>query len=228
MPENTLFSYLTEESESTLFDAGAPLWDQCETVTIDRYWNGEYVLKERGLDWENLTRIASLWNEECVFFYFQCWYDTLNVNPEWRAGAPAHGLWEKDVVEVFLKPAACDDYFEIEVSPLGQWLDGRVIKPRVKVDFDWDSRLRVKVVIDEEEHIWRAFLALPFEPMAEAGALARVPQVGEAWRLNLYRVTGEEPREYMAWRPTFTEEPDFHVPSAFGNLIFFPSLKSWP
>lgn len=229
MPENTLFTYFTEESETTLFDFENPWWRRCDKVTIDRYWNGKSVLREKGYHWENLTRVASLWNEESILFYFQCWFNSLNVNREWSTDESVYGLWEKDVVEVFLGPASCDDYFEIEASPLGQWLDVHVLKPRVHVDFSWNSGLKLKVKVDEKERIWRACLALPFQPMVEVLALERTPQAGEAWRLNLYRMAGEEPdREYLSWRPTFTPRPDFHVPSSFGNLIFLAEPKSWP
>jgi len=41
------------------------------------------------------------------------------------------------------------------------------------------------------------------------------------WRVNFYRVEGpQEPRAYLAWRPTKTPQPNFHVPSAFGKLRF--------
>jgi alpha-galactosidase len=39
--------------------------------------------------------------------------------------------------------------------------------------------------------------------------------------VNFYRVEGpQEPRAYLAWRPTKTPQPNFHVPSAFGKLRF--------
>jgi len=41
------------------------------------------------------------------------------------------------------------------------------------------------------------------------------------WRANFYRIEGsKEPRFYMAWQPTRTSTPNFHVPSAFGKLRF--------
>jgi alpha-galactosidase len=41
------------------------------------------------------------------------------------------------------------------------------------------------------------------------------------WRVNFYRVEGaDEPRFYSAWRPTMTPVPNFHVPEAFGELVF--------
>jgi alpha-galactosidase len=41
------------------------------------------------------------------------------------------------------------------------------------------------------------------------------------WRANFFRVEGaREPRFYSAWRATGTPKPNFHVPSAFGKLLF--------
>lgn len=170
--------------------------------------------------------MRSVWNEDQVLFYFQCWFDRLNVQPGGGANQPIKGLWEKDVVEVFLRPESCEDYFEIEISPLGQWLDAHVRKPREDVNFDWDSGLEIKVAADHQEKIWRVWLVLPYQPMMKTGSLSTAPQIGEAWRLNLCRVAGEGPdREYLSWRPTFTTQPDFHVPSCFGNLLFLDSPK---
>jgi alpha-galactosidase len=43
----------------------------------------------------------------------------------------------------------------------------------------------------------------------------------QAWRANFFRIEGErEPRFYGAWSPTNSPKPNFHVPAAFGNLVF--------
>jgi hypothetical protein len=68
----------------------------------------------------------------------------------------------------------------------------------------------VKAILTEGEGIWRAFLAVPHQSM-----MTETPEVVGAWHLNLFRISGQEPyRDYLAWRPTFTKHPDFHVPSA--------------
>jgi len=42
--------------------------------------------------------------------------------------------------------------------------------------------------------------------------------------VNFYRVEGAaEPRFYSAWQPTGTPAPNFHVPEAFGELVFAAS-----
>jgi hypothetical protein len=47
------------------------------------------------------------------------------------------------------------------------------------------------------------------------------PGRGDLWLVNLFRCVGPEaPDRYLAWRPTHTPEPAFHVPEAFGPLRF--------
>jgi hypothetical protein len=216
MPENAIFSQRTSETHTTLFDPFNKLWGKCEATAIDRYWDGRSALREKGHHWMNLTYVRSLWNEQVVFFYFESWFDSLNVNPEWSRETAIEGLWNKDVVEVFLKPGAAPSYFEIEVSPLGQWANMRIVEPRVEVDLEWNSALELEALLSKHESIWRVFLGLPYKSIWE-----EPPEVGTSWRVNLYRIAGKEPhREYLAWRPTFTGQPDFHVPSSFGHLIF--------
>ena len=216
MPENAIFSHRTSETHETLFDPFNKLWGKCEATAIDRYWDGRSALREKGHHWMNLTYVRSLWNEQAVFFYFESWFDSLNVNPEWSRETAIEGLWNKDVVEVFLKPGAAPSYFEIEVSPLGQWANMRIVEPRVEVDLEWNSDLELETLLSKHESIWRVFLGLPYKSIWE-----EPPEVGTSWRVNLYRIAGNEPhREYLAWRPTFTGQPDFHVPSSFGHLIF--------
>jgi hypothetical protein len=52
-------------------------------------------------------------------------------------------------------------------------------------------------------------------------ALGGAPRAGERWRCNLFRCVGRDPeRGYLAWRPTHTPEPAFHVPERFGWMAF--------
>ena len=52
----------------------------------------------------------------------------------------------------------------------------------------------------------------------------RAPEIVSALRpgaslpLGLYRMEGKSPRRYLAWSPTMTPKPNFHVPDAFGVL----------
>jgi len=47
------------------------------------------------------------------------------------------------------------------------------------------------------------------------------PKCGDEWKANLFRCVGpDEATRYLAWRPTRTPEPNFHVPEVFGVLRF--------
>jgi alpha-galactosidase len=66
-----------------------------------------------------------------------------------------------------------------------------------------------------------AELALPMKCLVERFDPAA------RWRVNFYRVEGaSEPRFYSAWQPTGTPAPNFHVPEAFGTLIFADSAAA--
>lgn len=220
MAENSLFSRATSIDEGFILESAPEAWQSAEEVTIDRYWNGEPASRSKP-DWNTLTRVRALWNRENLYFWFDCTYDTISVKPELGSGGPIDKLWETDVFEVFLRPPCSPDYFEFEVGPLGQWLDVHVITPRQNVDFAWSSHLDVAVDLDEHERTWSGVLKIPFAPLLQTVGSGQTPEPGELWGINLFRLAGEEPdREYLAWRPTRTIEPDFHVPSAFGHLIF--------
>jgi hypothetical protein len=83
---------------------------------------------------------------------------------------------------------------------------------------DLQSGLRRRVDVDSAAKTWRAVLALPMKSIVERF------DPGVTWRANFYRVEGvQEPRFYSAWQPTRTDKPSFHVPEAFGKLMFAES-----
>jgi alpha-galactosidase len=80
---------------------------------------------------------------------------------------------------------------------------------------DLKSGLQRSVVVDEKSRIWAAELAIPMKSLTANFDPSTI------WRVNFYRVEGmTEPRAYLAWQPTKTPQPNFHVPSAFGSLRF--------
>jgi hypothetical protein len=133
-------------------------------------------------------------------------------------------LWREDVVEVFLSPEDPSRvYYEFEVNPLGALFDARVVSPdlsraTMKVEPAWtcpgfSARVR------RGPATWSALLRIPLSPMTPA-------PIPSLWRANFYRVDRGKLDEYSAWSPTFTDPPDFHVPSRFGSLSFQLSAHS--
>jgi alpha-galactosidase len=123
-------------------------------------------------------------------------------------------LWERDVAEAFLQPEPARERFyrEFEVSPNGMWIDLDIFPGGIA---DLKSGLQRSVALDEKSRTWGAELAIPLKALTDRF------DPGMIWRANFFRVEGrQEPRAYLAWQPTHTPQPNFHVPAAFGRLRF--------
>ncbi len=218
MAENCIFSNKTDKNPKTILNPGSDAWNSAEeTISITQLWNGKEP-KTSGP--EIRAEVTSLWNEKSIFFLFRCRYDKLHVNREFPRDKSVEGLWDYDVAEVFIKPEGSSGYLEYEVSPLSQYLAAHIIKPWKEVDFSWDSQMKAKALLDEESSSWNAVIELAFQAMAGAEP-CRHPVSGDIWRANMFLALGADPaRNYMCWQPTLTEKPNFHVPEAFGCLIF--------
>jgi len=186
-------------------------WERTQTLRFSADWQG------KNADPERQTEVQLLWIPETLFLRFRARYRTITVFPDAEPSGRRDHLWDRDVAEVFLQPHPLipRSYKEFEVSPNGLWID-LDIAPGEKHDLK--SGLERRVILEEASKTWTAELALPmkclvmrFNPTAK-------------WKVNFYRVEGAtEPRFYSAWRPTGTAVPNFHVPEAFGSLIFADS-----
>lgn len=134
-------------------------------------------------------------------------------------------LWTEDVFEIFIAPRSLDEYYEIEVNPVGTIFDARVSSPdlsraTMKVDRSWTCRelwqaIRTRRTDGTVERV-QALIALPFSSLATAA-----PAPGEHWRANFYRIDRSPLGDaFSAWSPTMADPPDFHVPERFGRLEF--------
>ena len=183
-------------------------WETAPPTCFNADWQGKNADRSRE------TAVRLLWNPESLFLRFDAFYRSITVFGDSEPSGRRDGLWDRDVCEVFLQPPSPNpcSYKEIEVAPNGLWIDLE-IAPGEKRDLQ--SRLRRRANIDEGTKQWHAILALPMKSLVERFEIAAV------WRVNFFRVEGAtEPRFYSAWRPTNTPKPNFHVPEAFGALVF--------
>ena len=183
-------------------------WENAPPIRFNADWQGKNPDPGRG------TEVRLLWTTEMLHLRFEARYTTITVFPDAEANGRRDHLWDRDVCEVFLQPNPAEPrrYKEFEIAPNGFWID-LDIAPGEKHDLR--SGLRRRVKLDEQKSAWRAELALPMRSLAPRFDPSAV------WKVNFYRVEGAtEPRFYSAWRPTGTPHPNFHVPEAFGGLIF--------
>jgi alpha-galactosidase len=193
-----------------VLDAGHPSkeWERAAPISFCEDWQGKNAAPERA------TMVRALWSPEMLYLRFECRYTQVTVFADSEPNGRRDHLWDRDVAETFLQPDPSREKFykEFEVAPNGMWIDLDIGTGEL---VDLKSGLTRSVVVDEKAHRWTAELAIPmkaltvsFDPKAE-------------WRVNFFRVEGAaEPRNYYSWRATNTEQPNFHVPKAFGRMRF--------
>jgi len=193
-------------------DFDDPVWGLARAAHITRYWSGEEAPAGRRAE----ARL--LWDAGGLVARFDCTQaEPLVVSKAPRLDVKTIGLWERDVCEVFVTPEAdpAARYFEFEVAPTGEWLDLALAFRDGERETDWDFRSGMTAAARVREGSLTLGMRVPW------AALPHEPRAGERWRCNLFRCVGREPeRGYLAWRPTHTPEPSFHVPQKFGWLVF--------
>lgn len=192
-------------------DADNNCWKDSDPIVLQHYWSGADAPEGRHVS------VRLLWSDSSIYIRFDAdRTEPLVVNADPQTSTKTLQLWERDVCELFLAPDSRDPrrYYEFEIAPTGEWLDLIVdwsnAEPR---DWEFSSGMEPFAKIGPDKVTmgmkipWRAF--------------GRKPAVGEVWAGNLFRQVGSgETRGYLAWSPTMTETPNFHVPERFGRLIF--------
>jgi alpha-galactosidase len=191
-------------------------WSAAPPVRFSADWQGQSE------DAQRETQVRLLWKRRSLYLRFDAKFRTITVFPDADADGRRDQLWDRDVCEAFLQPDPSKPtyYAELEVAPNGFWIDLQ-IGPEGKSDLR--SGLRRTVKVDRPSKNWSAVLEVPMRCLTPKFDPAAV------WRCNFYRVEGEsELRFYSAWQPTRTEVPNFHVPDAFGRLIFVDGPEGSP
>ncbi|MBD0370461.1 MAG: carbohydrate-binding family 9-like protein [Pyrinomonadaceae bacterium] len=198
-----------EISASDFFHAE---WERARAVSLVRYWSGEDAPPERH------TEARLIWSDKSLCVRFVCrQQEPLVISDEPQTEEKRLALWERDVCEIFIAPDADvpERYFEFEAAPTGEWIDLAIGWKRDGRETDWHYHSGMKAAGRIEEARVIIAMSVPWE------AFGRQPQAEEMWRANLFRCVGSGAnRGYLAWQPTHTPQPNFHVPQAFGQLRF--------
>jgi len=187
-------------------------WNKALPVRIDRYWSGEPAPDGRQAE----ARI--LWSQKALHVRFVCRQGeplVAGANPQ--TDKKTMGLWDRDVCEIFIAPDpnVVERYLEFEAAPTGEWLDVAIHWTPEKRESDWDFQSHMTAAGRIEKDRVTIAMRIPWNHWIHE------PQSGERWRVNLFRCVGKDPaRGYLAWQPTRSSQPNFHVPQVFGWLIF--------
>ncbi len=200
------------ENDFPISELDDAIWKKAAEVSIEKYWSGKIAPIGRHFKTKLLWSTAALYvrfeanqNERLIIS------DTPNLKTKTR------GLWNRDVCEIFVAPNKNDSrkYFEFEIAPNGEWIDLAIqkISDKRETDFEFDSKMKSAAKIEKS----KVLTALKIEWKA----FGKTPNAGDVWFGNLFRCVGSgATRGYLAWSPTETPEPNFHVPEKFGELEF--------
>lgn len=187
-------------------------WLRAGEISVNKYWSGEKAPPGRH------AKVRLLWSDSALYVRFEAnQTEPLVVSEKPNLKSKTMGLWNRDVCEIFLAPNRDEPrkYYEFEIAPTGEWIDLGVhqLPDRRETDWNYNSGMQSKAVIETDK--------ITMAIKVEWKAFGKAPSAGDVWLGNLFRCVGSgETRGYLAWQPTRTPEPAFHVPQAFGEFEF--------
>ncbi len=214
MPENRKtpigIKHLTKDFPINDLDNDS--WKTAKEILIDKYWSGETSPAGRQF------KAKILWSDNALYVRFEAdQTEPLVVSKVANLQTKTDGLWNRDVCEIFIAPNKNEPrkYFEFEIAPNGEWIDLALdyTSPTRETDWKYNSGMRSAARIKKDKIVMSI--------RVEWKALGKAPKAGDIWLGNLFRCVGKDPtRGYLAWQPTKTKEPSFHVPEKFRELLF--------
>lgn len=172
---------------------------------------GDFMVTEAPADAP--TNVRLLHDERHLYIAFDCGEPRMAGLQAEAQGVDAGRVFRDDCVEVFLRPAGSDYYFQFGANSLGTRYDARVRMADEARDAHWASG--AKVAAERREDGWSVEWAIPF------AALGAAANPGEVWQINLCRQRKASPEhgkpmENSSWFPAF----DAFVPPKFGQMRF--------
>ncbi|MBI3542235.1 MAG: hypothetical protein HY075_03035 [Deltaproteobacteria bacterium] len=133
------------------------------------------------------------------------------VNAALPTDGPQWGLWDWDVVELFVAASKEPTYHEFQVSPLGQHFELEIFEPRKRFNRDFRSGFTHSATRTADDR-WSAQLAIDLSKLGWTGERADV-------RGNAFAILGAPgAKTYWSLSTPPQAKPDFHLPEHFKPL----------
>ncbi len=132
----------------------------------------------RKIDYPHIkTSIRGFWTDKDLYLLFECPYTELNLFLPTQNDKKRLGLWDRDVVEMFLGDdwSNIRHYREFEIAPTGDWIDLAIDLDHESYDHSWSSGWETKARIDEGKKVWYAAARIPLS------AFRRYQPAGQRW-----------------------------------------------
>ncbi|NUP05940.1 MAG: DUF362 domain-containing protein [Polyangiaceae bacterium] len=184
-----------------------PAWSRATPIEFSTDWKGRATSVS--------TRVRFLWSSDALYAAFEsesAGFFTDATQPTDRDRAR---LYEEDCIELFLAPdtKARHKYFEVEVGPFGHFLDLSIDRQAKREDVGWSGALGVGTRRDAAAK--KGVIEIAIKAPEIRSALKSGAELG----LGVFRMEGRQDRKFLAWSPTFTDRPNFHVTERFGTLV---------
>lgn len=130
------------------------------------------------------------------------------------------GVLGSDRVEIFFRSSPdMKPYYCLEMDPLGRVLDYRAEFHR-KFEFEWNWR-RITVRASFTLNGYRVWGSIPLSVLQEMDLIREGKMQAGLFRGKAIHKDGSSPGfQWFSWILPDSETPDFHIPSAFGELQF--------
>jgi hypothetical protein len=167
---------------------------------------------------QSSTLLRGVYTADSLYLRYDAPYTELTTFEPPRFDSERVGLWDRDVVEVFIGTDPDNEkiYYEFEVAPTNEKLD-LIISPEipaVEKRLEWKSDWESFVKVDYAKKTWTTVMRIPLKALHPQGASA-----GTRWRANFYRIDRAQ-QAFLAWNPTLTRT--YHTPERFGWMEFLP------
>jgi hypothetical protein len=188
-----------------------PGWDKAMPISIRRRWSGEPAPPSQHCE------VRMFWSEQSLLVRYVCRQPHPPiVQEDSPLDRKTIGLWDTDVCEIFITPDSqpANRYYEFEAAPNGAWVDLEITIGPEGRETDWEFQSGMTTAAHISDEILTILICIPWSDKLPK------PKLGDEWRVNLFRCEGTGDERYLAWQPTYTPEPYFHVPEVFGRLRF--------
>ena len=186
------------------------------------WWKKARLLTDFTYPWETetapATAFASLWDGEWLYLLYRVKDDSVitlvKKNEKIEIGA-------SDRVEIFLtRDSTLTPYYCLEMDATGRVFDYTASFYR-KMDYTWqwpNNQLIIKTSRVKYGYILEA--AISIQSLKELGLLKDNRLQAGLFRAECKNiVNGKADLRWISWIKPKSEKPDFHIPSAFGELV---------
>jgi len=191
-----------------------------DSIPGDDIWDKSITIRDFTLPWDDkvppVTEFRALYDSNCFHFLYLAEDINLVIKDTFRSEID---VTSEDRVELFIsKNKSMDEYFCLEIDPLGRILDYKASYYR-EFDEKWNVE-GIKIISNFIPTSYTIEVSIPLESIESMGI-----DISKDFYMGLFRADYEKTdsglkENWLSWVKPKIEKPDFHVPEALGIFRF--------